>query len=242
MFLCLERWHYNKAPLVWLAMVTHWGMHHPGLYQMLQSNLVLFDEYPVENAHSIIRARTNNSDTAEQLIQKAKASFQAKQAQTNFREHFTPTKHLLISQNSLSKLKAKCAKILADIFAEIAKHPGNAVISGQGKNAKVNLPRLFGEEEMKTKILPLGHCSTNPPNERKRCDLPSCTVTGEEAWMIFEGCSHSFHLKCMSDDINLSFVSTISKRKGKTVIRDSNQCNIRRKLKRIFGQATCSIK
>ena len=39
MFLCLERRHYNKAPLVWLAMVTHWGMHHPGLYQMLQSNL-----------------------------------------------------------------------------------------------------------------------------------------------------------------------------------------------------------
>ena len=58
---------------------------------------------------------------------------------------------------------------------------------------------------MKTKILPLGHCSTNPPNERKRCNLPSCTVTGDEAWMIFEGCSgcsHSFHLKCMSDDIN----------------------------------------
>ena len=91
MFVCLERRHYNKAPLVWLAMVTHWGMHHPGLYQMLQSNLVLFDEYPVENAHSIIRARTNDSDTAKQLIQKAKASFQAKQAQTNFREHFTPT-------------------------------------------------------------------------------------------------------------------------------------------------------
>ena len=55
---------------------------------------------------------------------------------------------------------------------------------------------------MKTKILPLGHCSTNPPNERKRCDLPSCTVTGDEAWMIFKGCSHFFHLKCMSDEIN----------------------------------------
>ena len=75
MFVCLERRHYNKAPLVWLAMVTHWGMHYPGLYQMLQSNLVLFDEYPVENAHSIIRARTNDSDTAEQLIQKAKLPF-----------------------------------------------------------------------------------------------------------------------------------------------------------------------
>ena len=70
----------------------------------------------MENAHSIIRARTNDSDTAELLIQKAKASLQAIQAQTNFREHFTPTKHLLISQNSPSKLKAKCTEILADIF------------------------------------------------------------------------------------------------------------------------------
>ena len=85
-------------------MVTDWGMHHPGLYQMLQSNLVIFDEYPVENAHSIITTRTNDSDTAEQLIQKAKASFHAKQAQINFWEHFTPTKHLLISQNSLSSV------------------------------------------------------------------------------------------------------------------------------------------
>ena len=58
MFVCLERRHYNKALLVWLAMITHWGMHHPGLYQMVQSNLALFDEYPVENAHSIIRAMT----------------------------------------------------------------------------------------------------------------------------------------------------------------------------------------
>ena len=60
---------------------------------------------------SIKRAKTNDSDTAEQLIQKAKASFQAKQAQTNFREHFTPTKHLLVSQKSLAGLKAKCATI-----------------------------------------------------------------------------------------------------------------------------------
>jgi len=62
---------------------------------------------------------------------------------------------------------------LADTFAKIAKHPGNAEFSGKGKNTRVQLPRLFGEEKMKTKILPLGHCSSNPPNEKKRCDLPS---------------------------------------------------------------------
>ena len=170
---------------------------------MLQSKLVLFDEYPVENAHSIIRARTNNSDTAEQLIHKAKPSFQAKQTQTNFRQHFAPTKHLLISQNSLAKLKAKCAKILADMFAKIVKHPDKAVLSGKGENTRVQLPKLFGEgggEEMKAKILPLhvGHCSSNPPNEKKKCELPSCTEAGDGEWMLFDRCSHSFHLNYLS--------------------------------------------
>jgi len=91
MFVCLKRRHYNKAPLVWLAMVTHWGIHQPGLYQMVQSNLALFDEYPVENAHSIIGAKTDDSDTAEQLIQKAKAPFKL-------------NKPRLISENTLHPL------------------------------------------------------------------------------------------------------------------------------------------
>jgi len=130
-------------------MITHWGMHHPGLYQMVQSNLALFDEYPVENAHGIIRAKTNDSDTAEQLIQKAKASFQAKQAQTNFREHFPPTKHLLVSQNSLAGLKAKCAKILADTFAKNSQTPRKCSVQWQRKEYKGTAPKIIrgGKDE-----------------------------------------------------------------------------------------------
>ena len=100
----------NKDPLVWLAVVTHWGMHYPGLYQMLQSNLVLFDKYPIGKAHSIIRARSNDSDTGEQVIKKAKASFTVNKPKL-ISQDFTPTKHLLIFQNCLSKLKAVCQNI-----------------------------------------------------------------------------------------------------------------------------------
>ena len=53
-FTCLQRHHYNKAPLIWLAMVTYWRNNTPELYQLIWKNLVIFDEYPVENAHSII--------------------------------------------------------------------------------------------------------------------------------------------------------------------------------------------
>ena len=41
MFVCLERHHYNKAPLGWLSMRSYWGMHHPALYKLLLTNLVI---------------------------------------------------------------------------------------------------------------------------------------------------------------------------------------------------------
>ena len=50
MLMCLERHHYDKAPLVWIAMSTYWGIHNPDLYLMLRLFLLMFDEYPVENA------------------------------------------------------------------------------------------------------------------------------------------------------------------------------------------------
>ena len=55
MFMSLERHHYDKAPLVWIAMCTYWGIHNPDLQLMLRLFLLMFDEYPVENACNIIR-------------------------------------------------------------------------------------------------------------------------------------------------------------------------------------------
>ena len=84
MFMSLERHHYDETPLVWIAMCTYWGIHNPDLYLVLRLFLLMFDDYPVENAHSIIRSKANDSDTVEQLPQEAKASFQAKAAQCTF--------------------------------------------------------------------------------------------------------------------------------------------------------------
>ena len=57
---------------------------------MLRLFLLMFDEYPVENAHSIITSNTNDSDTVEQLQQNTKASFQEKAAKCTLKSYFTP--------------------------------------------------------------------------------------------------------------------------------------------------------
>lgn len=46
MFMCLERHHYDKAPLVWIAMCTYWGINNPDLYLMLRLFLVIFVKMP----------------------------------------------------------------------------------------------------------------------------------------------------------------------------------------------------
>lgn len=133
MFMSLERHHYDKAPLVWIAMCTYWGIHNPDLYLVLRLFLLMFDEYPVENALSIIRSKTNDSDTVEQLQQNAKASFQAKAAQCTLKSYFTPPSSFTFRQKQLRYLKIKCADILSHIFIKIAQNQGKAEFKGKGK-------------------------------------------------------------------------------------------------------------
>ena len=71
MFTCLKRRHYNKVPLVWINMCAQWGKHSTNLYKLLRNYVAIFDEYPVENIHSIFRAQSKPSDTAEQLRKKS---------------------------------------------------------------------------------------------------------------------------------------------------------------------------
>ena len=100
MFLCLKQRHYNKAPLVWLSNLSHWKNKYSQLFEQFTTWPTIFDEYPVENTHSIIRAQTQPCDTAETLRQRAKRIFRSKSKQVHFRSNFTPPKQFSFSQNS----------------------------------------------------------------------------------------------------------------------------------------------
>ena len=102
MLLCLKPRHYNKAPLVWLSSLSHWKSKYNELYEQFSTWPTIFDEYPVENTHSIIRAQTQLSDTADKLQQRPEGIFQSKTKQANFRSNSTPPKHLTIRSNNYS--------------------------------------------------------------------------------------------------------------------------------------------
>ena len=170
MFLCLKRRHYDKSPLVLLSNLSHWGVHFKDFYNTLRDWLVTMDEYPVENTHSILRAQTKSSDTAEQLTNKAKSIFQSKERQANFRSHFTPPKLFTFSQGQLKLLKAKCAKFLVNVLKKIHNKPQSASLLYNSKGnphtpTHVILPDLFGNEPVKSTVLPLGYQGEHIPDE-----------------------------------------------------------------------------
>jgi hypothetical protein len=199
MFVCLKRRHYNKAPLVWLSCTNHWAKNYSELYDHFCKWPTIFDEYPVENTHSILRAQTKPSDTAEKLTNRAKSIFESKQRQANFRSIFIPPKEFNFSQQQLQFLKAKCAQLLTSILSMIHSKPGSASMTKEKKTRYVCLPDKFGMIKMKYIILPLGFNATTVPNENCRCDNKSCTINNpNEPWQLFQGCWHSFHKTCLN--------------------------------------------
>ena len=71
MLVCFTRHHYDKASLVWLSNVLYWkSIDHP-LYHNMMNMLNAFDEYPVENSHSLLQAQTFDHDNGDKLRKKS---------------------------------------------------------------------------------------------------------------------------------------------------------------------------
>ncbi|KAJ7377771.1 hypothetical protein OS493_026907 [Desmophyllum pertusum] len=204
MFTCLQRRHYNKAPLVWINMCSHWRKYAPQLYELLCKYITIFDEYPVENTHSILRAQTKSSDTADQLRKKAKSIFQSKDKQSNFRSFFTAPKQFSFSHNQLQFLKVRCAQLLSSMLKKISQSPGQSSFSSRNRSSKsapshVTLPTMCSNNPMKTSVLPLGYHGEFKPDQTRKCDLPECQISSkDEDWTLLDGCFHSFHIACLN--------------------------------------------
>ena len=72
MCVVFRRCHYNKALLALLSTFLHLEENDHALCDTLRKHLVAFDEYPVENFHSLLRRRTKDTDSANVIASKAK--------------------------------------------------------------------------------------------------------------------------------------------------------------------------
>ena len=170
MCVVFRRRHYNKALLVSLSIFHHWQKNSPTMYEILHNYLVALDEYPVENFHSVLRGRTKETDSPEQIAFKAKEIDACKHMLQSFQSAFVPPRKFTFSRKKIDVLKAKAAEFLTNKFETLHDNPNMAVeLPRKPRQAKYmtkwKLPNLFGEKVVTNQVLPLGFTSVqNSPN------------------------------------------------------------------------------
>ena len=185
MFYCFKRKHYDKSPLVWVSNVGHWAKNNTKLHKTLQENISCTDEYPVENAHSVIRSQTNSSDDCETISQNAKMIFTSKAELKNFKTAFTPPKTFSFTRNVLHTLKVKAAQLIGHILKLATETEGAKYLASQLDFTSANI-----------KCLPLGCHANKPPDQSCTCDMPEYCRKDSDC-KLFTGCFHSFHTECL---------------------------------------------
>ena len=183
-------------------MCSHWGKHAPQLYNILRNYIAIFDEYPVENTHSILRSQTKGSDSADELRKRAKSIFQSKGKQSD-RSFFTTPRQFSFSHDQLRLLKVRCAQALSSMFIKISQSPRQSQFSSNNScntsvPTHVILPTMSPNKNMKMTVLPLGYRCDIKLDQTKKCDLPLCNISRHENWTLLHGCFHSFHDVCLN--------------------------------------------
>ena len=158
------RRHYDKALLVTLSTFLHWQEYTPAMFETVRQYIVAFDEYPVENFHSVLRARTKEHDTADKISFKAKEIDECKHEMESFKSTFVPSRKFNFSSKKIDMLKSKAAEFLATKFESLNHNPNMATLQPrvprQPKQlTKWKLPNLFGDMVVTNKVLPLGYTS-----------------------------------------------------------------------------------
>ena len=159
MFTCLLRHHYNKALPIWLAMVTYWRKKNPELYKLIWKNLVIVDEYSVENAHNIIRSKTNDHDSADKMQETAKATFQSRQAQSNCRKYLQLRIIPCFHKSTLTIWNYVVLNCLQSVFQH-TKFPNNVWFTGSGKKNCNSAKCLWQRTNNETWSAPFRVCFT----------------------------------------------------------------------------------
>ena len=136
MFLMFRRRHYDKALLIALSNIEYFRrISHP-IIQALSSSLSAFDEYPVENFHSLLRARTKSHENASKVRLVAREIDARKHELHEFQSTFVPIKKSGFSERKIKSLKFKSAEFLTEKFGMIMSNPGQAQLLTKNTKTK----------------------------------------------------------------------------------------------------------
>ncbi|PKK60752.1 hypothetical protein RhiirC2_792866 [Rhizophagus irregularis] len=203
LFQKLRQHNYNKAPLMFLSDVFYWKLNNHPMANILKNHLPIFNDYFVENFHSSIRSQTVESNTALQIIQKAKIIDVEKNSNLSFKEAFINSRNPVISQVRLNYLEKKVSLFLFSIFDEIFHNLGNTNQVNNNKYSSFALPTF--KINVDIKALPLAWNTKSKPSDDKDkfWDAEKCLLSNNNNIDLPNNnviliCGHGFHKECLT--------------------------------------------
>ena len=143
---------------------------------------------------------------------KAKAIFQSKEKQSNFRSFFTSPKQFSFSHNQLQFLKVKCAKVLTDMLKKNCTGPGRGFFfyvqrqENWSCNISHHVFQHISQDHHSVSWIPLWYQAW----QQQKMWL---TRVQNESWSILTGCFHSFHCKCLDESTSCPLFKDFLKKK-----------------------------
>lgn len=135
LFARFKRKNYNKAPLLFLSDVWYWkSINHP-IIDTLKTHLVTFNDYPVENYHSLIRRQTRETDNNEQLTRAAHVIDHLRHDNI-FRNSFVAKKRYPYCKKDLIGLTNRASCFLLELFTEVKNNVGKSKWQDVSQNSR----------------------------------------------------------------------------------------------------------
>ncbi|CAB4393660.1 unnamed protein product [Rhizophagus irregularis] len=152
---------------------------------------------------SSIRSQTVESNTALQIIQKAKIIDVEKNSNLSFKEAFINSRNPVISQVRLNYLEKKVSLFLFSIFDEIFHNLGNTNQVNNNKYSSFALPTF--KINVDIKALPLAWNTKSKPSDDKDkfWDAEKCLLSNNNNIDLPNNnviliCGHGFHKECLT--------------------------------------------
>jgi hypothetical protein len=184
-----QRKNYNKIMLAYLSDIQYWiEINHP-IIQILKNYLNSFDEYPVENFHSLVRRHTNAKVLIPEWLRRDGIFVDYQRHDDNFTQNFRIKKSYPYSKQNIDLMIKSGAIFLLRFFDNLSKNIGKFEKKLEGKKIKKSywyfpgIPKGFAKG-----ALPLGHHSNQHPHLDCFCDAIKC----ENPYLI------NGHVKCLS--------------------------------------------
>lgn len=191
-----QRKNYNKIMLAFLSDIHYWTQINHPILQILKSHLNYFDEYPVENIHSLVRRHTTAKVLSPEWLHRDGIFVDYLRHDNNFAQSFAEKKSYPYSKKNIDVLVKQTAIFLLKFFNNLWNNLGTVEIRSEGK--KIKRPYWYFPGIAKGFIkgaLPLGYHTKQIPC-KTGCDYNECKNSQTNIDAVFP-CGHGYHINCL---------------------------------------------